>query len=137
VKRAAPDERPTLIPSFDVPKLARDSDRWDHAPQSESGERPALAIDAAEGGSVYARAADVYWSQLGGPDAVPVLLVPLRDVRPDQRGRCEGFLLCRIDGKSTVAEIIEQSGLPELTALSLACDLLSSGIIAVFAARSA
>lgn len=121
-------DRPTLVPTFDVPQLAKDSDRWTR----DSGVRPAVRADAsALDGSVHVRAADVYWSRLGGRRAVPILLLPLEQVPPEQRARCEGFLLCRVDGKTTLADIIESSGLPELTALCLACDLFDACVIAL------
>jgi hypothetical protein len=87
--------------------------------------------EVVQGGSVLMRAADFYWTQLGGRTAVLSLKVPLENISPDRRAHCEGFILCRVDGVTALAEIIETSGLPELTALSLACDLLDDGIIAV------
>jgi hypothetical protein len=122
--------RPTLVPEFDVEQLARDSDRWDPrrngTPSAESGILPKVKADAP---SVSVRAADVYWGRLGGPQSVPVLLVALDEVPAELREHCEGFLLCRIDGARTFKQIFADSGLPELTALSLACDLLDACII--------
>ena len=94
---------------------------------------PATAKEevATPGGSVLFRATDVYWSRLGGRAAVPTLLVPLEEIAEEHRAHCEGFLLCRVDGVTALADIIEQSGLPEITALSLACDLLDEGVIAM------
>jgi hypothetical protein len=86
---------------------------------------------AVQGGSVLMRAADFYWTQLGGRAVVPSLKLPLEDIPEEHRANCEGFILCRVDGVTALADIIETSGLPELTALSLACDLLDDGIIAV------
>jgi hypothetical protein len=121
-------ERTTLVPSFDVSQLAHDSDRWTHAEQSSSAPPRGPAV---QGGSVLVRAADVYWSRIGGRAVVPILMAPLEAIPDEDRARCGGFILCRIDGVTTLAQIIENSGLPELTGLSLACDLFDNGIIGV------
>jgi hypothetical protein len=130
-----PDEegdRPTLVPAFDVSRLARDSNRWN---ASRSGVHPvARAPSPPADGSIHLRAADVYLARIGSLYAKPVLLVPLARVPRAHRAHCEGFLLCRIDGVASLAEIIAASTLPELTALSLVCDLLDARIIA-FAKR--
>jgi hypothetical protein len=94
-----------------------------------ANEEEATAV--VQGGSVLMRAADFYWTQLGGRAVIPTLKVALEDVPEKHRSQCEGFILCRVDGFTALADIIETSGLPELTALSLACDLLDDGIIAV------
>jgi hypothetical protein len=121
-------ERQTIVPAFDVSQLAQDSDRWTEAEARE----PAPVSEApVAGGSVLVRAADFYWSRLGGREAVPSLKVPLEEVAERHRAHCEGFILCRVDGTATLADIIERSELPELTALSLACDLVDEGVIVV------
>jgi hypothetical protein len=121
-------ERQTIVPSFDVSQLAQDSDRWTEA---EPGEPAPVSEAPLAGGSVLVRAADFYWSRLGGRNAVPSLKVPLEGVAERHRAHCEGFILCRVDGVATLADIIERSELPELTALSLACDLVDEGVIEV------
>jgi hypothetical protein len=120
-------ERTTMVPSFDVSQLAHDSDRWSNV---ESSAPPPAPDPPEPGGSVLIRAADFYWSRLGGREFVPVLKIPLEAIEEQHRVHCEGFILCRIDGVTTLADIIETSGLPELTALSLACDLVDEGILA-------
>jgi hypothetical protein len=82
-----------------------------------------------QGGSVLVRAADFYWTRAGGRSVVPVLTIPLERIAEKHREHCAGFILCRIDGVTTLAEIIENCGLPEITALSLACDLFDEGVI--------
>jgi hypothetical protein len=121
-------ERQTIVPSFDMSQLAQDSDRWTEAEPSEPAP---VSEPPAAGGSVLVRAADFYWSRLGGRDAVLALRVPLEEVAERHRAHCEGFILCRVDGMTTLADIIERSELPELTALSLACDLVDEGVLAV------
>jgi hypothetical protein len=121
-------ERQTIVPTFDVSQLAQDSDRWTEA---EPREPTPVSEAPVAGGSVLVRAADFYWSRLGGRSAVPSLAVALEGVAERHRAHCEGFILCRVDGVTTLADIIERSELPELTALSLACDLLDEGVITV------
>jgi hypothetical protein len=131
--RAPPsNERPTLVPGFDVRQLARDSDRLVmRAAALDSGVHPIDAGQQVTDSSVHMRAADVYWRRIGGSEAIPRLLVPLDQVALEHRSHCEGFLLCRIDGVATLGEIIRDAELPELTAVCLACELFDAGIIAM------
>lgn len=131
------------MPTFDVAQLARDSDGWRVPPAArDSGTRLHIAPTAPNAAtepsgpaecdsSVHLRATDMYWSRIGRPDAVPRLTVPGEWIHPDERADCAGFILCRVDGRRSVAEIVDDSTLPLLTALSLLCSLLDAGLLVV------
>ena len=122
---ATATSRTTLVPGFDVEQLARDSQSF--RPPMESGAR----VRVAPGGdaSVNVRAGEIYWGRIAGAHRVPRLCVPARAVPDEWRGRCAGFILCRVDGRASVGEILAACGLPELTALCLICELLDMGIL--------
>jgi hypothetical protein len=125
-------ERPTLVPTFDVAQLARDSGRWAPPPPPRESDAHVVVPASSSGeSSVHLRATEMYWDRIGNPDAIARLTVPPEWIHPDERAECAGFILCRVDGVRTVAQIIDDSTLPLLTALSLVCSLLDAGILVV------
>lgn len=66
----------------------------------------------------------LYASRLGSFAARPRVVVGDTNVRWLGLDHRAGFLLSRVDGTSTVEEIIDTSGMPRLEALRTLCDLL-------------
>src|SRR5579859_7035345 len=124
-------DRSTLVPAFDVQQLARDSDRWEPVREAFDSQTRISPPPVANDSSVHLRAADIYWARIGRADLVPRLTVPAEAINPDERAECAGFILFRVDGVRTVREIIEDSTLPELTALALLCSLADAGLIEI------
>jgi hypothetical protein len=61
-----------------------------------------------------------------GPKEVPLLKRPPRDGEVDHIG---GFLLSRIDGQSTVEELVDVSGMPSAQAMRVIASLWQRGLI--------
>lgn len=130
-----PTERPVLVdvatldgaslraprlPVFDVGEGAPTA--WSFAAEANRSaptDRPATVRDDARSAA-----------ELGGPDAVPRTIVSgaaLRELALDHR---EGFLLSRVDGVSTLDEILDVSGLGRSETLRLLAVLRDKGAIA-------
>lgn len=75
----------------------------------------------------------LYVSRLGSFAARPKLTVADTNVRWLGLDHRAGFLLSRVDGDSTVEEIVDTSGMPRLEALRTLCDLLDLRAIALSA----
>jgi hypothetical protein len=133
---AGTGERPTLHPAFDMEEYARESDERIRSAGPSSG-----AVSTAE---VLVEASDeigdeeqeqVYWACVGGGDRVPLLVQPLDQLLVVPRSPVESFVLSYLDGRRSVADVIEASGLPTLVGLIAVHDLLERGLITLQDAR--
>jgi hypothetical protein len=73
----------------------------------------------------------LYSSKLGDLDAVPVPAMADTELRWLGLDHRSGFLLSRVDGVSTVEEVLDVCGMPRLEALKTLVDLLDQGAIRV------
>jgi hypothetical protein len=76
-----------------------------------------------------ARLVQLYASKLGSTDRVIVQTIDHSQVRWLGLDHRSGFLLSRIDGVSTVEEVLDVCGMPRLEALKTLADLLDRGAI--------
>jgi hypothetical protein len=118
-------DRVTLVPGFDVAQFARDSQQAPRAPAQSGTRLRAVIVEH----STEARVADIYWARIGAPSRVPRRTEPDSLLSPACREHCAGFILCRVDGATTLDEILSTCGLPEITALCVICELLDAGLI--------
>ncbi len=75
------------------------------------------------------RLRQMYVSRLGGLDQVPSMAVPRSELKWLSLHHRAGFLLSQIDGVSTLEEIIDLAGMPEIEALRTLVDLLGQRVI--------
>ncbi len=71
----------------------------------------------------------IYRAHLGAPSRVPTVAVDGAEVRWLGLDHRAAFLLSRVDGQHTVAELVDVSGMPELEALKTLVELLDVGAI--------
>ncbi len=71
----------------------------------------------------------IYTSRLGSLDRVPTVQVPDSEIRWLGLDHRAGFLLSRIDGRNTLQEVLDVSGMPRLDALRTLVELLDAGTI--------
>ena len=131
---AAGADRPTLHPGFDMEQYARESDRRMRTADSPSGlqrvDEDTMHVEAREDVDDE-DTAHVYWACLGGAGSIPALVRPIGDLVGMPRAPAEGLVMSYLDGKRTVGQVIEASGLPTLVALSVLHGLLERGVISV------
>jgi len=77
------------------------------------------------------RLLSLYSSKIGRLDAVPVPALGDAELRWLGLDHRSGFLLSRVDGVSTVEEVLDVCGMPRLEALKTLVDLLDRGAIRV------
>jgi hypothetical protein len=75
------------------------------------------------------RLSHLHLSRLGGGDRVPRVAVQGSEVRWLGLDHRAGFLLSRIDGNSTIEELVDLSGMPRHEALKLLVELLEAGAL--------
>lgn len=73
----------------------------------------------------------MYTARLGSIDQVPRLAIPTAELQWLSLDHRAGFLLSCVDGRSTVEEILDVSGMPKLDALRILYTLLQQQIIDV------
>lgn len=73
----------------------------------------------------------LYTSRLGSLDRAPRVVLPDHEIRWLGLDNRSGFLLSRIDGKATVEEIIDMSGMARLEALRTLSELIAVGVVAL------
>jgi hypothetical protein len=74
---------------------------------------------------------ETFLEALGGADSVPRLAWSPDQLKSLPLGAGEGFLLSRVDGESSVDDLIDISGLPRLDTLRILYQLLQQGVVAV------
>jgi hypothetical protein len=77
------------------------------------------------------RLLSLYSSKIGNLDAIPVPALGDAELRWLGLDHRSGFLLSRVDGVSTVEEVLDICGMPRLEALKTLVDLLERGAIRV------
>jgi hypothetical protein len=77
------------------------------------------------------RLLSLYSSKIGKLDAVPVPALGDAELRWLGLDHRSGFLLSRVDGVSTVEEVLDVCGMPRLEALKTLVDLLDRGAIRI------
>lgn len=73
--------------------------------------------------------ADVYQAQLGNPEDAPRLAVALDDLGAHGLDRWAAFLLSRMEGVSSIADLIDATGFTRLDTLRLLYELVQRGIV--------
>jgi hypothetical protein len=73
----------------------------------------------------------MYTARLGSVSLVPKIVLPPERIKWLTLDHRTGFLLSCIDGRSSVEEILDVSGMPALDSLRILCDLLQQQIIAM------
>jgi hypothetical protein len=71
----------------------------------------------------------MYKTKLGALDRVPIVMVPSGELRWLSIDHRAGFVLSNIDGVSSLEMIIDVSGMPNLDALRILCELAQQRII--------
>jgi hypothetical protein len=74
---------------------------------------------------------ETYLAALGGTEGCPVLAVEPRRVLTLPLGPQAAFVLSRIDGQSSVEDVLDMSSFPRVETLRILYDLLQQGIIEV------
>ena len=130
--KAKRSERPTVPPSFDVARYAKDSD---------ARMAKARAVEPDEDAGLLPRS---QVRLLTRPDAGPVVTdeawartmtgAPYVSMGPDQLkrlplGHRAGFLLSQMDGSLDIETLVEVSAMPRSEALRLVRDLYESGVV--------
>jgi hypothetical protein len=77
------------------------------------------------------RLIEAYAIELGGRRQVPNVIMQSDEIRWLALDHRAGFLLSCIDGRISVEEVLDVSGMPALDALRLLCDLRDRGVIAL------
>ena len=72
-----------------------------------------------------------YLAELGGRRQILKVAVTREELRWLSLDHRAGFLLSCVDGRMSVEEVLDVSGMPELDALRILCDLRDQGVIAV------
>ena len=117
-----------------LPVLENDVRADDSAPMTAEQEFGASGGSISEALSTVAaqrgdRPADRAASELADMEAKPQLLVPLQDITWHKLDHQAGFLLSRIDGTLSYAELLTISGMPEPQALRILARLLELELI--------
>ena len=73
----------------------------------------------------------MYAARLGPLDQVPVVAIPVEQLRWLTLDHRAGFLLSHVDGVSTLEEILDISGMPPLEAMRIIYELLQQKVIAL------
>ena len=73
----------------------------------------------------------MYAARLGPLDQIPVVAIPVEQLRWLTLDHRAGFLLSHVDGVSTLEEILDISGMPPLEAMRIIHDLLQQKVIAL------
>jgi hypothetical protein len=73
----------------------------------------------------------MYTARIGPLDRVPVVMVPREQLRWLSIDHRAGFVLSLVDGVSNLEMILDVSGMPELDALRILCELAQQRIISI------
>jgi hypothetical protein len=119
-----------------VDELQARLDEGDYAGALLLAER-LLALDPAdERASRLAESAreqlvDVYSVEIGGRRRIPHVIMDSDEIRWLALDHRAGFLLSCIDGRMSIEEVLDVSGMPALDALRILCDLRDQSVIAL------
>ena len=81
--------------------------------------------------SCRTRLEQLYSSQIGPPSGIPRVVVAETDIRWLGLDHRAGFLLSRVDGMTSVDELLDVSGMPRLEALKTVVGLIDAGAIVI------
>jgi len=157
------DERPTVVPAFDPEAFARDSEIKQRAAVADGGEptidqarRHHLAGEHEEALFLLTRLLDMAplhpegsrlasdcrkalerecLSAIGSESAIFVVAVSPEELKRFTLDNVSAFLFSRLDGATSVEDILDISGLPRLLALRHLRNLLERGIVALASGR--
>jgi len=132
VRRAKRSERPTVPPSFDVARYAKDSDaRLGVArpaqPESETASAAWSEVRLVTRPHSDPVATDESWGQ--SMKGSPYVSMPPEQLKKLPLGHRAGFLLSRMDGTMDIETLIEVAAMPRAEALRLMRDLYESGVV--------
>lgn len=77
------------------------------------------------------RLSDMHLSRLGGANRIPQIAVAGSEVRWLGLDHRAGFLLSRVDGRSTIDELVDLSGMARHEALKVLVELVDSGALSL------
>jgi hypothetical protein len=77
------------------------------------------------------RLSDMHLSRLGGAHRLPQIAVAGSEVRWLGLDHRAGFLLSRVDGKSTIEELVDLSGMARHEALKVLVELVDAGALSL------
>lgn len=77
------------------------------------------------------RLSDMHLSRLGGGHRLPQIAVAGSEVRWLGLDHRAGFLLSRVDGRSTIEELVDLSGMPRHEALKVLVELVDAGALSL------
>lgn len=97
------------------------------------GQRPSDPAAARYAQASREKLEQLYGSRLGSLQARPRVVVAEANIRWLGLDHRAGFILSRVDGHSTIEEIVDTSGMPRLEALRTLCDLLDLRAIQLLA----
>jgi hypothetical protein len=152
------DQRPTVVPPYDVETFAHDSESGLRAVAPAASEESVVEdvrglVEAGEIEEALAcantalamapmhvalRALQLhctdaleteYLGRLGGSTAVLVTAVPTSELKAHTFDTVTGFLLAQLDGVMSVEDLIDICGLPRLTVLRALCELRQRAIV--------
>lgn len=95
------------------------------------GQRPSDPAAARYAQASREKLEQLYGSRLGSLQARPRVVVAEANIRWLGLDHRAGFILSRVDGHSTIEEIVDTSGMPRLEALRTLCDLIDLRAIAL------
>ena len=117
--------RAPRVPAFMLDELTAPSSEPAETRRSAPTDRPAPEVLRGDGGD------EAILRALGGPDAVPRPTVSGAGLRALALDHREGFLLSRIDGRTSLDEILDVAGVERGEALDLLLALREKGAIAL------
>lgn len=77
------------------------------------------------------RLSDMHLSRLGGPNKLPQIAVAGSEIRWLGLDHRAGFLLSHVDGKSTIDELVDLSGMARHEALKVLVELVDAGALSL------
>jgi hypothetical protein len=152
------EERPTVVPPYDIETVAHDSESGLRAVSPAASEDSVVEdvhglIEAGELEEALACAntalamapmhvalralqlhctealESAYLARLGGSTSVLITAVPTSELKEHAFDTVTGFLLAQLDGLMSVEDLIDICGLPRLTVLRALCGLIDRAIV--------
>ena len=122
----ASDDRPTVIPDFDLNEFAKQQNQITIAPKARSD--PPRAYPALPSEEIAALE-QKFMDKVGSMSRVPVLRVSPTELRALPLDPSSGFLISNMDGISTLEMILDVAGMSRLEAQRLLLALLEEHVI--------
>jgi hypothetical protein len=125
-----PRPRPPIAPPSSSPP-AKAADLVDLGDLGDLGVVPSSRRDRVPPSAGADRLAETYLAALGGSDGCPRLAMAPSLVPSLPLGQRAAFVLSRIDGESSIEDVLDMSGFPREETLGILYDLLLQGVIEV------